>query len=212
MLFEDFLARINAADLQMLPGENAHLRMAPPHRRNAVMPVAGSTSVRVAAVLALIVPDANRNAAIVIIERTGGSSVHASQFSFPGGKQEQDEELYNTALRETQEEIGVSKDHIAIVSELTRLFIPPSNFLVYPFLGIMHQRPVYSISENEVQQVYEIPLGDLLHESAVKQGVFGSSSGYQVQAPFYEWSNVRIWGATAMMISEIIELIRMSGK
>ncbi len=210
MLFDDYLARVSGADLQMLPGESAHLRMAPPHRRNAVIPAVGSTSVRVAAVLALIVPDANRDAAIVIIERTGGSSVHASQYSFPGGKKEQDEDLYHTALRETQEEIGVSKGDITIVGELTRLYIPPSNFLVYPFLGIMHQRPVYNISENEVQQVYEIPLGDLLHESAVKQGVFGSSAGYQVQAPFYEWGNVHIWGATAMMISEIIELIRKS--
>lgn len=208
MQFEEFLRTVRSVESFQLPGAAAQFKMAPPHRRTVQNTEDLAATARIAAVLALIVPGEKGEAAFVLIERTGGSSVHASQFSFPGGKQEKDETLSFTALRETEEEIGIQKEYVEIVTELTRLFIPPSNFLVTPYLGVMREKPGYRVNAQEVQAIYEIPVRELLMSSAVKEGVFNTSSGQQVTAPFYEWKSVRIWGATAMMISEVIELIR----
>lgn len=208
MQFDEFLYKLRSIDSVELPGISAHVRMAPVNRKITFPDADLSASARFAAVLALIVPGEQGDAAFVLIERTGGNSVHASQFSFPGGKQEPDEELFMTALRETEEEIGVLKGQIELIAELTQLYIPPSNFLVTPYLGVVREKPEYRVNAQEVQAIYEIPVRELLMSSAVKEGVFNTSSGQQVTAPFYEWKSVRIWGATAMMISEVIELIR----
>lgn len=206
MLFDEFISRLGEVDFKALPGDVAQLKMAPRHRKSAVEYLRASREYRTAAVLALVVPGIGRAASLVLIERTGGSHVHAAQYSFPGGKQEAGESLADTALREAQEEIGVSPDQVEIVGALTELYIPPSNFLVYPFLAVCHDRPFYQLSEAEVQRVCEVPIGDLMSADAVQEGFFRSSAGQEVHAPFFSWEDVKIWGATAMMISEIIEL------
>lgn len=206
MLFNEFISRIEKVDFNALPGDTAQLKMAPRHRKTAAEYLSTGPNFRTAAVLALVVPGPDRTASLVLIERTGGAHIHAAQYSFPGGKQEPGESLVDTALREAREEIGVRPGQVEIMGALTQLFIPPSNFLVHPFLAVSPERPSYLLSEAEVQRVCEIPLGDLMAATAVQEGVFRSSGGQELQAPCFLWRDVKVWGATAMMISEIIEI------
>ncbi len=208
MLYAEVVTLLKSSDFSDLPGDAAHQLLSPAHRKPASAYLKESTDYRLAAVLALIVPAEDDTAQLVLMERTGGESVHASQVSFPGGKVEPGESLKDAALREAEEEIGIQRQQVDVITELSALFIPPSRFLVHPFLAAMHERPDYVISENEVRRVVEIPLAHFLRPDVLDSGLFGSARGYTVNAPFYKWEDLKIWGATAMMISEIIALIK----
>ena len=121
---------------------------------------------------------------------------------------EEEETPEQTALRETEEEIGVDRSKIKLFGGLSPLFIPPSGFLVHPFVGTIEELPQYTTSPQEVKQVLQIPVQHFLDDDAVQHGVFGSARGYEVKAPFYQWGELKIWGATAMMISEISALLK----
>lgn len=207
MLYADVLLKLNWVDFSNLPGHTAHQRLAPDHRKPAMEYLRETNDYRTAAVLALVAPDDEGKACLVLIQRTGGSGVHADQVSFPGGKQEAGEELVDTAIREAMEEIGVNPKEIQIFGPLSPLYIPPSKFLVYPFLATVASKQDYLISEQEVVRVLEIPIAHFLMTDNLKEGVFSSARGYHVHAPYYHWEELKIWGATAMMISEIADLL-----
>ena len=163
---------------------------------------------RTAAVLALIVPDPiNSNPRIVLIERSEGPVSHSGQISFPGGKREGDEDLLATALREANEELGIQANQVSLLGGLTSLYIPPSNFLVHPFLGYMSEIPEFILSETEVKRVLLLPVLSFLDQENISNEIFKSSNGTSVEAPTYRIDDVTIWGATAMMIAEISSLI-----
>ena len=192
-----------------LPGINEQLKMAPQHRKPAADYLKEAKEYKVAAVLALLVPSTKDDyPGIVLIERASGQDVHASQISFPGGKQEEGEDVQQTALRETEEEIGVPSHAIKLVGPATSLFIPPSNFLVHPFIGYTDSLPEFTISESEVKRVIVPSLSVFLDERNTMNGKFSSARGYEVTSPYYKIDDVLIWGATAMMLSEIVSLLR----
>lgn len=208
-LFTAFVSKLSDLDTVSLPGDNAHQLLAPMHRKPAGDYLKERNDYKVAAVMAAFVPlKEGDDAGIMLIERTGGKDVHASQISFPGGKQENGEELSDTAKREMEEEVGVAKESINVLFPLTPLFIPPSNFLVHPYLGYLHSLPPLKLSEAEVKRVHLFSVYEFLNPENVFEGTFGSARGYEVKAPFYKIGDVVIWGATAMMLSEIAELIR----
>jgi 8-oxo-dGTP pyrophosphatase MutT (NUDIX family) len=192
--------------LKMLPGEVAHARLSPPNRKPASTYLEYAKDYKVAAVMALIYPDAQNDPCILLMERTGGAGVHAGQISFPGGKQEEGESLEQTALRETQEELGFDPSLIQVAGPLSPLYIPPSNFLVQPFLGFMNEMPSLKPNEAEVKGVIKAPLHQFFDESNMEVGEFFSSGGYKVRSPYFKVEHHRIWGATAMMLSEIVWL------
>jgi 8-oxo-dGTP pyrophosphatase MutT (NUDIX family) len=135
--------------------------------------------------------------------------VHANQISFPGGKQEEgDASYYDTALRELQEELGVASDLVNLISPLSELYIPPSNFLVKPFLCYTYQQLTYELNNAEVRSLLEVPLSFFMDESNVFYGGFKSGRGHSINAPYFEYNNHKIWGATAMMIAEVVALIK----
>ena len=192
-----------------LPGQGAHEKMAPMHRKSLSESELFNTSYRTAAVLALLVPDPiNSIPRIVLIERSEGPVSHSGQISFPGGKREGDEDLLVTALREANEELGIQANQVSLLGGLTSLYIPPSNFLVHPFLGYMNEIPEFILSEAEVKRVLLLPLSSFLDQGNVSIEVFKSSNGSTVEAPTYRIDDVTIWGATAMMMAEISSLIR----
>jgi 8-oxo-dGTP pyrophosphatase MutT (NUDIX family) len=140
----------------------------------------------------------------ILIKRPDYQGVHSGQVSLPGGKfEEEDLEFIRTAIRETYEEIGVNPNEIEVVGALSRIYIPPSNFLVYPFIGYCEQKPSFVIDQ-EVERVITVPVDLLRNENIVHHGKFlaGGNLGFEIKAPYFALDNEKVWGATACILSE----------
>ena len=196
--------------LRPLPGALSHLKMSPRNRvddlsgDNPMMPLA-----RRSAVLVLLFPDQGQ-LKTVFIKRSVYNGVHSGQISFPGGQYETTDDSFEaTALRETNEEIGVPGDKIQMIGQLTDFYIPPSNFLVKVYVGYTSQKPEYIPDKKEVQSVVEVNVEDLYDGNNITQKEFYSTSrNGVVNAPTYVISGVEIWGATAMIVSELLDVLR----
>ena len=202
--FSFFISQLSEKLKNPLPGESAHevmqassnlrLNFKPNHRT------------RKSAVLILFYPYQGQ-IYFPLILRPAYDGVHSGQVAFPGGRYElSDENLIRTALREAQEEIGLRLTDVKILGTLTELFIPPSNFFVLPVIGCIPYRPDFFPDAREVEDVFQIKLDEISDNSIV-----GSSDiivrGEQVIAPHYEVQGHKIWGATAMMISELLSVL-----
>lgn len=204
--FEELVPKIEKI---ALPGIEAQFKLAPEIRKKLGKTVnLEEKKPRKAAVLALLFPDANNNMHMVFMLRKTYAGVHSNQIGFPGGKLEPaDESLKGTALRETHEEIGVHANDITVLKKLTEVYIPPSNFLVAPFLGIVSQRPDYELEEKEVERIIEIPLKQVLSDDFVSTKIITTSYATDLEVPVFQFEEEVIWGATAMMLSEIKDLL-----
>lgn len=188
------------------PGSEAHLKMAPrssPRQENLK---AENRDCREAGVLILLLP-APDGPVLVLTARRKHLSDHAGQISFPGGQRENDEALRTTALREAEEEIGIDSDTIRILGRLTRLYIPPSNFCVSPFVGIASHLAELRPTDQEVERILRVPLAHLLDPSA-RRTETRFLQGSDVEVPYYDVSGHTVWGATAMMLSEFLWVVR----
>lgn len=194
---------------QPLPGEAAHLRMMAGSRLR--MTIRPNEKTRKSAILILFYPYQGE-IYLPLILRPQYDGVHAGQMAFPGGRMERtDENLIRTALREAQEEIGIRVTDVRVLGQLTELFIPPSNFFVQPVIGVMNHRPDFYPDPREVEQVVEVPLETLLDETIVGDTQI-DVRGVLIDAPFFQIQNHKVWGATAMMISELLAVIAESGE
>ena len=144
----------------------------------------------------------------VLMERNCYSGPHSGQISLPGGKKEtHDVDLRATALREFEEEIGVSKSEIDIVGNLTPVFIPPSSFFVQPLLAYSHQQLKITPDPVEVCSILEVDLIDFMADPRVVQESFISGNrNYTIKAPAFNINGHKVWGATAMILSEFLAL------
>lgn len=193
-----------------LPGIESQLKMAPEHRAKEIFAIKGTDfSPRLSAVLILLFHDADV-LKIIFIRRSEYVGIHSGQIAFPGGRfDETDPDLKFTALREVEEEIGIKSDSIEILGHLSDLYIPPSNFLVRAYYGYLKERPVYKIDEREVQEVYEINFELFMQENIVKIKEFSAyNSSLITTAPYYDVNGIVIWGATAMILTEFLDLVR----
>lgn len=140
---------------------------------------------------------------IPLMKRPEYNGHHSGQVSFPGGKKEKfDADLIQTALRETQEEVGIEKGQIELLGNLSELFIIASNFKVLPTVGLLNEKPIYSPDSKEVESILEVSLSDLKNES--KRGIKTMHFGqYTIHSPYYDVEGHVVWGATAMMLSEL---------
>ena len=208
MDFDYFLSQISRIEKATLGGVSSHVKMIPKERKLLQMKDLNNLSPRLAAVLALFYPDQSNLTNFVLILRANYDGTHSSQVSFPGGKYEQhDQDLRITALRETSEEVGVSMEHIQVMKKMTDTFIPPSNFLVSPFFGFTKKRPDF-VTNHEVEQIIEVKLADLLKDSSVGSQNLTTSYMKNIDVPCFNFNNTTVWGATAMMLSEIKDLIK----
>ncbi|HEX9650703.1 MAG TPA: CoA pyrophosphatase, partial [Cyclobacteriaceae bacterium] len=166
-------------------------------------------------VLVLIFPQ-NGSAYIPLIKRPDYDGIHSGQISLPGGKREvQDKNLVDTALRETWEEIGAQINQIKILGSLTPLYIPPSNFMVNPFVGFVESKPQFKIDPVEVQKIIEAPVSYFVEGNNVlnKEIEIIRKSGkanevIKLETPYFDLEGEVLWGATAMILSELKELMR----
>ncbi len=201
--FNDCCRYLEQRFKEPLPGEKAQLKLSPPYR-GSIMPKA-LNDYRTGAVM-LVITDLDGKPGIVFIERADDGKVHSGQIAFPGGKADPtDSSLLHTALRETEEEIGVKLTEVTPVGELTQLYIPPSNFMVNPFVGFTKGAPAYKISDGEVKRIVEIPLTHFFDKDVLTTMTVTTSRGV-AEVPCYSLLGVQIWGATSMILSEFLNL------
>lgn len=188
-----------------LPGSKAHEKMAPSDRIHGIYPSIPNEKTIPGAVLILLYMKEG-HLFTVLIQRPSYPGVHSDQVSFPGGKSERgDETLIDTAKREAEEEIGVLFHAINIRGTLSSVFIPVSNIMVTPFVGSISSPPVFKPNQQEVKFIIEAKISDLANICPVKMKKI-KVRGQEIRVPFYELGDIHIWGATAMIISEFIEI------
>lgn len=204
---EEVRAAVAASDFD---GQAAQLRMAPSSRPGGrARDLPGSP--RRAAVLLLLYCLDDR-LTLVLTRRPDYDGVHSGQVSCPGGQHEAPETLETTALRETFEEIGVAPDDVEVIGRLTPLYIPPSDFEVHPFVGVFRNgRPRFTPDTFEVAEVIETPL-DVLLDPVTRQEELWELRGMSVSVPYFLVSGHKVWGATAMILSEFVERLRAQQK
>jgi 8-oxo-dGTP pyrophosphatase MutT (NUDIX family) len=196
---------LEKAFLRSKPGFQAQLKMIPvPSIGHRLVDGVLNSCIK-ASVLILFYPWEDR-LHLVLTRRTERVSRHQAQISFPGGRCEHKESFKQTALRETQEEMGVIPDDVRILGDLTPLYIPPSNYCIYPIVGITASRPEFVPSAKEVAEVIEVPLDHLLDSQNIKKENW-TIREESFLVPFYFYGGHKIWGATAMVLAELIEMI-----
>lgn len=193
-----------------LPSISSHIKMAPLERVKMMEENSYDlSSVRKAAVMMLFYPK-NEVTHLVLIVRNSYPGVHSSQIAFPGGKVEEiDFDLKQTALRETHEEIGIHPNDIHVIRDFSSIYIPPSNFLVYPFLGISQVELTFTLQEEEVAGIIELPLSALLDDTIMSIKNLETSYSKLIEVPVFQIEEHTVWGATAMMLSELKDVLKM---
>ena len=208
--FVDQLERLLGMDL---PGEDAQFSMAPITRKRLIDVSAENYNPKQSAVLILLFPE-NDSIHTILIQRGKYEGVHSGQIAFPGGRfEENDFDLKQTALRETSEEIGILPENINVIGCLTDVYITPSNFLVKPFIGVVNQKPDFILDLTEVEKIIPVDLFNLNDKSIRKEKSILQSGGYKIKTPYFEIEGLTVWGATAMMISElnaVVEKIKIT--
>jgi 8-oxo-dGTP pyrophosphatase MutT (NUDIX family) len=197
----EYVIKLKKRFEKSLPGKDAQYRMAPSFRiqskENEVKSNAG--------VMLLLYP-VEGSLTTVFMKRPKYTGAHSDQISFPGGKyHSNDDSIIHTALRETKEEFGIPEENIKILGSLTPLYIPVSKFKVYPFVGYIKNTPDFKIDPYEVEYLIETELDYLLLPS-IKKTEYQVHGNIHGQVPFFEVKDHKIWGATAMILNEFIEI------
>lgn len=203
-LFNQISSKIKKIEL---PGQDAQLLLVPDFRRESLKITYDVQNVRKAGVLVLFYPDVMGETCFVLILRKSYKGVHSGQVALPGGKiEKQDNNLIETALRETEEEIGVKASTIEVLRPMTELYIPPSNFLVKPTLGKVDYTPEFIKQAAEVEKIIPIKLKDFMN-LPTRTGWISTSYAKDKEVTCYRINDYIVWGATAMMLSEMQVLL-----
>jgi 8-oxo-dGTP pyrophosphatase MutT (NUDIX family) len=188
--------------------EGAWMRMAP-ISRPLNRPTQRLGTVRPAGVLILLYPHEGR-LHFALTKRTETVATHKGQISLPGGAQEVGETPGEAALREACEEIGVCEG-VELIGALTPLYVIVSDFEIHPFIGYLPERPVFYPDPREVEAVLEMPLDDLINDS-IKETERWSLQGMELDVTFYRLGEHPVWGATAIILSEMESRVRAAVK
>lgn len=196
-----------------LPGENAHRRMTLRGRISATEAEILDPPPTQSAVLLLLYPfEETWN--IVLIKRPDYEGVHSGQIALPGGKQESsDEGLLQTALREAREEVGIATDEIQPIGNLSKIYIPPSHFMVHPYVAVCKNRPHLVGDVREVKEILHVPVHSFIGEDKIiLEKIFIPRNNLFMKVPAYKVDSHIIWGATAMILSEFAFICEMITK
>ena len=206
-----FFEKIKDRLKQTLPGPAAQVKMASTLRNTLHLPAHPNEYTRRSAVLILFYPVENI-IHIPLMVRPVYKGVHSGQVSLPGGRwEESDPTLTETALREAQEEIGIIPQQVEILGALSELYVPASNFLVLPVVGATSQRPDFKPDPYEVERLLEVPLDELQDVTRIGSKEIIVRDSITIQAPYYDLQGQIVWGATAMIISELNTVLEELG-
>ncbi|WP_299781782.1 CoA pyrophosphatase [uncultured Formosa sp.] len=210
MNFDDFIKLRSKIENIPLPAEASQFKMSPPFREGLIDDnnIKMKTA-RKAAVMALFYPNKVHETMLVLILRNTYKGVHSAQIGFPGGKVEpEDYSLKTAAIRETFEEVGVPENNIDVWRKITNIYIPPSHFIVQPFIGIVEKTPNFLKQDAEVDAIIEVPLVEFLSDKNVVTKRVTTSYATNVDVPAFVLQGYIVWGATAMMLSEVKDILK----
>jgi len=208
ILLKDFEVQISQALSRELPGQQAQMKMMPSSSSNSRFSLDARKNAKPGAVMVLFYQE-NFELKFPLILRPDYDGVHARQISLPGGKMDPtDDSLIQTALRETEEEIGVRQDRIKVLGFLTELYIVASNFNVLPVVGILEDQPSFVPDSYEVDRIIKAKVSSLLNESIRKEKSMKIMQGITIKAPYYAIENQVVWGATSMILAELREVLK----
>jgi 8-oxo-dGTP pyrophosphatase MutT (NUDIX family) len=206
LAFPEFIERLGNRLAQPLPGSMAHevMRATPigkvlPRFEHQLPPRPGS-------VLILLYPHLDK-IIFPLIQRPEYVGAHSGQVSLPGGKAEQGEDAITTALREGEEEIGISSSEVRVIGQLSEFFVIPSNFLVTPVIGYVDSFPNLTPDPVEVDKILFGDIHNLIEINAIKKKEILAAGRFAMQAPYFDIDGQVVWGATAMMLNEFREVV-----
>jgi 8-oxo-dGTP pyrophosphatase MutT (NUDIX family) len=202
---EELLARVQKGLWAPLPGIPAQLAMAPEPRPGHKAYFEVEDTCRKAGVLILLYLKDGR-LTLLLTRRTERVLHHRGQISLPGGEQHPGESLEATALRETVEELGLDLTAVRVLGRLTPLYIPPSNYCIYPTVAVLPGPLVFHLQPEEVEEAIEVPVDVLTDPASVRRETWHYGD-LDHDVPFYAFGAHRIWGATAMVLAELLALL-----
>lgn len=212
MIFNDFaffIQELKKALTPPLPGSIAHDLLAPEHRKSLLLENNDLTKAQLSSVLVLFFPDSNNKPSIVFTKRVEYKGVHSGQISFPGGKTEKyDKDYFDTAYRETEEEIGINRGSIQTIGVLSELYVPPSNFIIFPVVGATFESPAFIGDPKEVAEIIQVPFEFFFNNGAVGVHKVTTSDSLSFDVPGFMVNKNLVWGATAMILSELIHVTK----
>ena len=200
-----FLKKTTEADLL---GLEAQLKMAPTLREKELRLVNSNLPRRLSAILIILFME-DGVLKTLMMKRSSNLNHHAGQISFPGGQVDKDDRSpWETAIRETEEETGIDRNGITFLTKLSDLFIPPSNFNVNVMVGSLKELPKLTPNSEEVDDLIKVPISFFLEEEHIQNMNFEVGEDRMLEAPAYLFNEHIIWGASAMMISELVEILK----
>lgn len=210
MNFDDFIKLRPKIENIQLPAEVSQFKMSPTFREKLLDEnIIKMKTARKAAVMALFYPNKANETMLVLILRNTYKGVHSAQIGFPGGKLEpEDDSLKTAAIRETFEEVGVPEKNIEVWRKITNIYIPPSHFVVQPFIGIVKNTPKFIKQDTEVDAIVEVSLAEFLNDKNVMTKRVTTSYAKNVAVPAFVFQGYIVWGATAMMLSEVKDILK----
>lgn len=205
MDFQHFITQLEITITNYIPGEESQQKMRVNYDQSIELPFSKNNSTAAAVLILLYLEDNEIH--FFLTKRSNELEHHKGQVSLPGGTQEENEELTHTALRETQEEIGINKTSISIIGSMTPLFVPVTGFMIHPFVGYSSNKLEPTPDPSEVEAIFSVNISDLLNETnqtIEKRNI----RGYDVEVPYFKLNNYEVWGATSMILSEFRDLIK----
>ncbi len=204
---QNLISRLEDRLRRPLPGRAAQYQMAHAVRQDTPPP---PPDAREAGVLALLFPkEQDWHLTLILRQNNKPNDRHGGQVSFPGGKREQsDADLQATALREAEEEVGIDRTAVRLLGGLSELYIPVSNFRVQPYVGFIDHQPTFNPQPEEVQEILEVPFRQFLdNQTRRKKDLHLYPQLVLRDVPYFDVHDQTVWGATAMMISELVAVL-----
>jgi 8-oxo-dGTP pyrophosphatase MutT (NUDIX family) len=193
-----------------LPGREAQFKMASSFRVPQDY-VPDTINAKISGVLIALYFD-NNTLRTILMKRPDYSGPHSGQVSFPGGKKElADKDIVATALREAQEEVALASEHVQVLGQLSELYVPASNFLVHPVIGVLSTTPILTADNREVAHILLPDVTQFFNTEKVGVKAIQINEGLTITAPFFDVEGHVVWGATAMILSELTQILSEVG-